>query len=45
MRAMLDLDIPLNAGCLVPLDGRCFSSYTIIHRSVLLQFEFLVAAF
>lgn len=21
MRAMLDIDIPLNAGCLVPLDG------------------------
>ena len=21
MRAMLDVDIPLNAGCLVPLDG------------------------
>lgn len=23
MRAMLDVDIPLNAGCLVPLDGAC----------------------
>lgn len=22
MRAMLDLDIPLNAGCLVPLDSK-----------------------
>ena len=30
MRAMLDIDIPLNAGCLVPLDGRCYSSQGII---------------
>lgn len=45
MRAMLDLDIPLNAGCLVPLDGRCFSSYTTILVQFLWQFEFPVAAF
>src|ERR1700679_3749377 len=25
IRSMLDIDIPLNAGCLVPLDGRCLS--------------------
>lgn len=24
MRAMLDMDIPLNAGCLVPLDSESF---------------------
>lgn len=24
MRAMLDMEIPLNAGCLVPLDSECF---------------------
>ena len=23
MRAMLDMDIPLNAGCLVPITGMC----------------------
>ena len=23
MRAMLDMDIPLNAGCLVPITGKC----------------------
>jgi Hydantoinase B/oxoprolinase len=45
MRAMLDLDIPLNAGCLVPLDGRCSPFHTIVFRSVLWQFEFPVAAF
>ena len=26
MRSMLDMDIPLNAGCLVPLTGRFYSS-------------------
>jgi 5-oxoprolinase (ATP-hydrolysing) len=26
VRAMLDLDIPLNAGCLVPLDSKSFDS-------------------
>lgn len=25
MRAMLDMDIPLNAGCLVPITGACVS--------------------
>ena len=29
MRSMLNLDIPLNAGCLVPLDSMC----SIIHVS------------
>ena len=26
MRAMLDMDIPLNAGCLVPITGTCASN-------------------
>ena len=26
MRAMLDMDIPLNAGCLVPITGECLTS-------------------
>lgn len=29
MRAMLDVDIPLNAGCLVPLDGNILSSASL----------------
>lgn len=29
MRAMLDVDIPLNAGCLVPLDGNFLSSASL----------------
>jgi 5-oxoprolinase (ATP-hydrolysing) len=27
MRSMLDLDIPLNAGCLVPLDSALHSTF------------------
>ena len=29
IRSMLDVDIPLNAGCLVPLDGNLLSSASI----------------
>jgi 5-oxoprolinase (ATP-hydrolysing) len=35
IRAMLDVDIPLNAGCLVPLDSKCFPVCMIF----LAQFE------
>jgi hypothetical protein len=45
MRAMLDLDIPLNAGCLVPLDSRCYSSHSSILVQYLWQFGFPVAVF
>ena len=45
MRSMLDLDIPLNAGCLVPLDSRCSSCHTINLVQYSWQFEFPVAAF
>jgi len=38
MRSMLDLDIPLNAGCLVPLDGGCFSYCIAILIQYFLQF-------
>jgi N-methylhydantoinase B/oxoprolinase/acetone carboxylase alpha subunit len=44
IRSMLDVDIPLNAGCLVPLDSRCFSP-TPLFSLTLCQFEFPVAAF
>jgi 5-oxoprolinase (ATP-hydrolysing) len=30
MRAMLDVDIPLNAGCLVPLDGMFSSALSLM---------------
>lgn len=45
MRAMLDLDIPLNAGCLVPLDGKCFSSRVVILVQLLWQSGFLAVAY
>src|SRR6266850_393952 len=45
MRAMLDVDIPLNAGCLVPLDSECFSVLPQHSRSVLWQFAFRVTAY
>ena len=44
MRSMLDIDIPLNAGCLVPLDGRYFSPLPL-SSFTLWQFGFPVAAF
>jgi len=44
VRSMLDIDIPLNAGCLVPLDSRCFFP-TPLFSFTLWQFEFPVAAF
>lgn len=37
MRSMLNLDIPLNAGCLVPLDSRSnqfFSRYSVFSSSL-----------
>ena len=33
MRAMLDIDIPLNAGCLVPLDGKHVSFASLFSLS------------
>lgn len=30
MRSMLDIDIPLNAGCLVPLDSKRYSVCIVI---------------
>src|SRR5258708_39512875 len=36
MRAMLDIDIPLNAGCLVPLDGR----HPFLCVNILVEFFF-----
>src|SRR5579863_6195359 len=45
MRAMLDVDIPLNAGCLVPLDSKCFLACVVISRSLLWQFASPVVAY
>jgi len=49
MRSMLDMDIPLNAGCLVPLDSECrlrifviLTNFTIVRipeRSLLCPFR------
>ena len=33
MRSMLGIDIPLNAGCLVPLDSKCFSLASLLSFS------------
>ena len=45
MRAMLDIDIPLNAGCLVPLDGKHASFASLFSLSFLSQSEFPVEAY
>lgn len=45
IRAMLDVDIPLNAGCLVPLDSECFSVLPQHSCSVLWQFASRVTAY